>query len=659
MAYHLGVDLGTTFTAAAVIQAGRAEVFQLGDHRPQVPSAVFRTRTDDYLVGDAAIRAGTTDPSRLAAEFKRRMGDDVSILLGGAPMPPHLLMSVLLRWVVAAVTAGQGGPPESVVVTHPANWGEYRRELLAQAAAEADLVRVRFCTEPEAAAMHFASVNRVSPGAYVAVYDLGGGTFDAAVLRHEQDGSFGMVGTPQGIEHLGGIDFDEALLDHVRNTVDLSGADVSDRNVLLDLARLRRECTEAKEYLSAASDTELSVSVGATRALIRLTRADLESSVRPALLQTVATLARTVKQAGLEVDELEAVVLVGGSSRIPLVTELLVQELGRPVRLSPHPKHCVALGAALLASGSSSSTMTEGPAVQPPMTDRVAVVPASGARTPTEPIPVVTVEPSLQPGPPPRTPDRRRAAIVGAMVATVLVAGGAIVVATNRSDPSPGAPGQVVAATGTAAHRSTTSTEPSSSAAPASSSTSLPGRQRETSQRAIPPSSKSLKTPASSDTPTTRPVVACTRTLSNYPVVSPGEKGKAVVALQCFLNDAGLGRVTVDGWYGPETTSAVSRLESRLGLAGSGRVNNRLWVALISQPLGKPLKTGSSGSAVTSLQRALRAAGGSVAVDGNFGSQTEGVVKAFQTANGIPVDGTVGSDTYSVLKSGGLFGSPS
>ena len=94
-------------------------------------------------------------------------------------------------------------------------------------------------------------------------------------------------------------------------------------------------------------------------------------------------------------------------------------------------------------------------------------------------------------------------------------------------------------------------------------------------------------------------------------------------------------------------------------MAGSGRVNNRLWVALISQPLGKPLKTGSSGSAVTSLQRALRAAGGSVAVDGNFGSQTEGVVKAFQTANGIPVDGTVGSDTYSVLKSGGLFGSPS
>ena len=148
-----------------------------------------------------------------------------------------------------------------ITVAHPANWGSYKMDLLRQAFLLADLTDVQTCSEPEAAAITYASRQRVDDGACIAVYDLGGGTFDAAVLRNTA-GRFTVLGTPEGIEHLGGVDFDEAVFQHVLRSagIDLRSLDPEDPQLVFALDRLRRDCVAAKEALS--TDIEAVVAVG-------------------------------------------------------------------------------------------------------------------------------------------------------------------------------------------------------------------------------------------------------------------------------------------------------------------------------------------------------------------------------------------------------------
>lgn len=385
--YCLGVDLGTTYTAAAVWRDGRAEVVPLGDHSPQIPSALFRTEDGEFLVGEAAVRRGTAAPGRLATEFKRRIGDDTNIIVGGAPMSAHALMGHLLSWVVAHVSAGQGGAPGTVVLTCPANWGPYRRELMEQAGRMAGLGPVVLCTEPSAAAVHFASTERVETGETLAVYDLGGGTFDAAVLRKDGQAEFTLLGTPEGIEHLGGLDFDAAVLQHVWQTVGDVDADPDDEAVLTALSRLRRDCTEAKEALSVDTDVSIPVDLGGQHRTVRLGRDELEELVRPSLEETVAALERALASADLTSADLSSVLLVGGSARIPMVTELLTRRLGRPVAVSAQPKHGVALGAAMVGAHVSGALAPAQEAAAARGTGRAAggVAAAGGSDAPAAP----------------------------------------------------------------------------------------------------------------------------------------------------------------------------------------------------------------------------------------------------------------------------------
>lgn len=151
----------------------------------------------------------------------------------------------------------------------------------------------------------------------------------------------------------------------------------------------------------------------------------------------------------------------------------------------------------------------------------------------------------------------------------------------------------------------------------------------------------------------------CHRTLPAYPVVHPGDHGAAVSALQCLLNDSGLGLVIIDGWYGPQTKAAV--LKVARGTEGpvdtSGRVDPTVWTSIISRALsGRVLRTGSSGRDVVTLQRSLRAQGCTISVDGSFGGQTAAVVKRFQRATGNVPDGIVGEATRFALQSGGAAG---
>ncbi|MPY95375.1 MAG: Hsp70 family protein, partial [Acidimicrobiia bacterium] len=366
MGYQLGIDLGTTYSAAAVARDGRVEVVGLGNRAPVVPSVVFLREDEMVLTGEAAQRRAVTEPERIAREFKRRVGDPTPVLLGGTPYSAEALMAKLLRGVFDVAAASQGGEPDAVAVSHPANWGPYKKDLLQQSVRLAGLSDARLITEPEAAAVFYASQERVEPGSVIAVYDLGGGTFDAAILRKLTVG-FELMGVPEGIERLGGIDFDAAVLAHVNRSLDgaLEDLDLTDQTMLGAVARLRADCVEAKEALSVDTEVSIPVMLPELRTEVRLTRVELEAMIRPTLLETLGALRRALASAGVTPEQVSTVLLVGGSSRIPLVGELVGHTLGRPVAVDAHPKHSVALGAALAAAGTVGAAEGLGPSIDP------------------------------------------------------------------------------------------------------------------------------------------------------------------------------------------------------------------------------------------------------------------------------------------------------
>jgi actin-like ATPase involved in cell morphogenesis len=387
LSYYLGVDLGTTFTAAAVWRGGRVDIATLGNRSPSIPSVVLLRDDGSMLVGEAAERRAAAEPRRVAREFKRRFGDPTPIVIGGTPFSADALTARVLRWVVDKVSETEGGPPAGIAISYPANWGEYKTDLLRQAIARADLDRVATVTEPEAAAIHYASQERIETGSVVAVYDLGGGTFDAAVLRKTADG-WDILGDPEGVERLGGVDIDEAVFQHV--TASLGGKveqlDPDDETALSAVARLRADCVEAKEALSADTDVSIPVLLPGLQTEVRLTRRELEQMIRPALHDSITALDRALRNGGVSADDVTTVLLVGGSSRVPLVAQLVGSELGRPVAVDAHPKFGVALGAAVVAAGQDVRDVVD--------RSEVAAVP----EPPTSP--VVPAAPPLAPAPP-------------------------------------------------------------------------------------------------------------------------------------------------------------------------------------------------------------------------------------------------------------------
>ncbi len=351
MTYYLGIDIGTTYTAAAVWRDGRCDIASLGNRAPTIPSVVLLRDDQAVLTGEAAVRRAATEPGRVAREFKRRIGDPTPIIVAGTPYSADALVAKLLRSVVDQVSQVEGGRPDGIAVSHPANWGSYKLDLLRQAISLADLDDVATVTEPEAAAIHYASLERVEPGSVIAVYDLGGGTFDAAVLRKTGAG-WEILGQPEGIERLGGVDFDAAVYHHVSRAVGgvIDDLDPDDPTAQAAVARLRQECVEAKEALSSDSDVSIPVLLPNLQTEVRLTRSEYEQMVRPALADTITAMNRALRSAEVKPDDVTAVLLVGGSSRTPLVAEMVSSVLGRPVAVDAHPKYGVALGAAITAA---------------------------------------------------------------------------------------------------------------------------------------------------------------------------------------------------------------------------------------------------------------------------------------------------------------------
>lgn len=401
MSYHLGIDLGTTYTAAATHEGGRVEVVALGDRGPSIPSVLYIKPDGQIVAGDAANRHAVTDPERVAREFKRRLGDPTPVQFGGVPTSPEQLTAHLLRWVYDTVTRAKGSPPATLVLTHPANWGPYKRDLLVQAVQAAGLAKVTLVTEPQAAAISYASQERVEAGAVIAVYDLGGGTFDAAVLRKEADGTFSILGTPEGIERLGGLDFDAAVFNHVTQALEgvFDELDPDDEAAVAAVARLRQECTQAKEALSLDTEATVPVLLPNTQTEVRTTRTELENMIRPPLAETVTALERALRSANLQPADVSHVLLVGGSSRMPIVSQMVSGELGRPTAVDAHPKHAVALGAAIVAAREAGNMVGDAAITAA----QSAAMVGAGAPVPP-PVTASAGGPSLPP-PPPRRPD--------------------------------------------------------------------------------------------------------------------------------------------------------------------------------------------------------------------------------------------------------------
>ncbi|MFV0458051.1 MAG: extracellular solute-binding protein [Actinomycetales bacterium] len=376
MAYHLGVDIGTTFTAAATLRPGGVpEMLGLGNRAMQIPSVVFLDAQGTFVVGEPAERRALADPGRAAREFKRRFGDHVPLLLGGSPFSAQLLTARVLSHVIEVATERLDEPPAAITVTHPAAWGGYRLELMQQALDLAGASSARLLPEPVAAALHYTSQTRVPVGSTVAVYDLGGGTFDICLLKKTAEGasrdSVRMLGSPQGIERLGGVDFDEAMFQLVAANLNTAGLDLDDPGTLRAMIRLKRDCVEAKESLSSDVDAAVPVDLPGLSTTVRVTRAELEERLRPVLAETVSAVGRALESAQLRAEELHSIVLCGGSSRIPLAGELLREAFAARIAVDTHPKHDICLGAVLADGLHDAAALESG---DDPIQDRIPPV---------------------------------------------------------------------------------------------------------------------------------------------------------------------------------------------------------------------------------------------------------------------------------------------
>ena len=433
MGYWLGIDVGSTVTAAAVCRAeGQAEVVALGSGSAVVPSVVFLGE-HDQVVGEAALRRAVADPDRLVRGFTGRIGDEVPMVVGGRAYTAAQLAATLIFWVVDQVSTQQGGPAEGIVVTHPATWGDYKREVLATSLAAAGLGQVRFCAEPEAV----AAGQPIASGHTIAVYDLGGTTFDATVIHGTSAGGFTVLGQPQVLDQLGGVDFDDAVFGHVLAAVPgLTELDADDPTTLGAIAALRRDCSQAIQALSADTEVTIPVIAPGIQTQVRLHRAEFDDMIRPQLSETLQALHRALHTAQLEPHHLDAVVLVGGSSCIPLVAQLVSADLDQPVTIDADPTTTIARGAATLARGAALAHPAGTP---PPDPAQPAFDPAPPPQRPSLTAIPLDVEPAEAQWR--RMKSRRvtRIALASALAVLTAAGVGSVPFLIARSEPNPSA----------------------------------------------------------------------------------------------------------------------------------------------------------------------------------------------------------------------------
>ena len=349
MSKIIGIDLGTTNSCVAVMEGGDPTVIHNIEGNRTTPSIVAFTKEGERLVGETAKRQAVTNPDRTISSIKREMGTDYKISIDGKDYTPEEISAMILQKLKADAESYLGETVEDAVITVPAYFTDAQRQATKDAGRSAGLNVKRIINEPTAAALAYG-MDKEEGQHKIMVYDLGGGTFDVSILE-VGDGVFEVMAT-RGNNRLGGDDFDNKLVDYIadefqkENGVDLK----SDK---MSLQRLKEAAEKAKKELSSTMTTNINLPFitatqnGPLHLNMDITRAKFNELTSDLVEKTIAPVKDCIKDAGIEVSDLDKILLVGGSTRIPAVQDEVKKLTGRDPQKDINPDECVAIGAAI------------------------------------------------------------------------------------------------------------------------------------------------------------------------------------------------------------------------------------------------------------------------------------------------------------------------
>ena len=350
MAKTIGIDLGTTNSVVAVMEGGKPTVIANAEGSRTTPSIVGFSKTGERLVGQLAKRQAILNPEKTIASIKRHMGEDYKVNIDGKDYTPQEISSMILRKLADDASAYLGEKVTSAVITVPAYFNDAQRQATKDAGKIAGLDVLRIVNEPTAAALAYGLEKEKSEK--VLVFDLGGGTFDVSILEIG-DGVHEVLST-SGDTHLGGDDFDQKVMDWMcEEFKKQEGIDL--KNDKQAMQRVKEAAEKAKIELSSVLETSISLPFitadanGAKHLELSLTRAKFEDLSRDLLNRCKVPVETALKDAGVTKNDIDEVVLAGGSSRIPAVQQLVKDYTGKDPNQSVNPDEVVAVGAAIQA----------------------------------------------------------------------------------------------------------------------------------------------------------------------------------------------------------------------------------------------------------------------------------------------------------------------
>lgn len=357
MARAVGIDLGTTNSVVAVLEGGEPTVIANAEGSRTTPSVVAFSKTGEVLVGEVAKRQAVTNVDRTISSVKRHMGTDWSVEIDDKKYTAQEISARILGKLKRDAEEYLGEPVTDAVVTVPAYFNDAERQATKDAGQIAGLNVTRIVNEPTAAALAYG-LEKGQEDELILVFDLGGGTFDVSLLevgKDEDDFSTIQVRATSGDNRLGGDDWDQRIVEHlIKQVKNSSGVDLSKDKIALQ--RLREAAEQAKKELSSATSTTISMQYlsmsenGPIHLDEKLTRAQFQQMTQDLLDRTKAPFHKVISDAGVSVSDIDHVVLVGGSTRMPAVTDV-VKELtgGKEPNKGVNPDEVVAVGAALQA----------------------------------------------------------------------------------------------------------------------------------------------------------------------------------------------------------------------------------------------------------------------------------------------------------------------
>ena len=344
----IGIDLGTTNSCTAVMEGGKAVVIHNAEGSRTTPSVMALTKNGERLIGDAAKRQSAANPERTVSSIKRHMGTDYRVKIDGKKYLPQEISAQILMKLKQDAESYLGMEVTEAVITVPAYFNDAQRQAPKDAGRIAGLEEKRIINEPTAAALAYGLDNGTEQK--IMVYDLGGGTFDVSVIQIE-DGVIEVLAT-SGNNHLGGDDFDEAVAAYLVETFKKTdGIDL--KKDVQAMQRIMEAAEKAKIELSSMSETNINlpfivVDRGETHHMdIQLTRTKFDELTYSLVSKTEEPVRNALKDAGLSAGEINRVLMVGGSTRIPSVQRKVAEITGKRPDQSLNPDECVALGAAI------------------------------------------------------------------------------------------------------------------------------------------------------------------------------------------------------------------------------------------------------------------------------------------------------------------------